>query len=345
MATAPFFPHRFGKKSDMKSWRLTLSIVVFIQYLSFAQLPGDFYKIDVSHSLLQFKIQHVGFGGVTGNFNDYSGVIYLNPDNLLETSASVIISVESIDTRSARDANLREYFFQAEKNPYLTFYSIGTIQKEEQYFLQGNLTVGEVTKVVDIPFTLDAGPIKDQFKHIRIALSGGFTINRKDYGIYYRTVDFWDNIIADSVFIELEIGAKIYNSIETVFPFRENSIGRLCYEAYQEGGIEAAQKKATEVLADPENHLISVGQMIRGVTHLAQSGNTEGALELLDLGILLYEKDMKPGDKAKFLSVKAKHLAKLGRYTESRKNAEDALKDDSLNVLALEVLKQVVGDK
>ena len=325
----------------MKKIVIALILSMVLIKVSEAQLPGDFYSIDISHSILEFKIRHIGFRAVKGNFNNYSGMIYFNPDDILETSASIIIESESLDTRSSRDPILKEEFFQTEKYPYLKFYSTVTIQRGGAYFLIGNLTIGGITKEVEIPFELIAGPVKDQFKHIRIAFTGVLTIDRREYEIYYRSNEFWDNIIEDSVDIEIETGARIYNSVETVFPFRAHSIGRLSFEAYQEGGIEAARKIAEEVLVDPENHLISHRQMIRGATHLAQSGNRQGALELLDVGISVFENKMKPGDKAKYLSMKAKHLSKLGRYSESKQFAIEALKDDSLNILALEVLKHV----
>ncbi len=325
----------------MKKLLLTLSIFAITTSTSQAQLDGEFYSIDRSHSLLQFKVEHIGFSSVTGNFNDYSGMIYFNPKNLLETSATLIIEAQTIDTRSARDGNLTKHFFETEKYPKLTFYSTATLKKNKQYFLVGNLTIRDVTRQVEIPFKLKSGPIKDQFKHIRIAFTGSLTIDRMDYGIYYRNVEFWDNIVAKEVYIDIETSARIYNSVETVFPFNENSIGRLCFEAYQVGGIEAARKKSQEVLADPENYFITMIQMRRGATHLAQSGNRKGALELLDLGISIFKDEMEPGDLAKFSSHKARHLSLMGEYINSKRFAEEALLDDPHNTLALEVLKQV----
>ena len=257
----------------MKKLLLILLTFVILIDDTQAQLEGEFYSVDRSHSLLQFKVEHIGFSSVTGNFNNYSGMIYFNPKNLLETSATLIIEAETIDTRSARDANLTKYFFETEKYPRLTFSSTSTKVVNKQYFLVGNLTIGGVTKLVEIAFTHKSGPVKDQFKHIRIAFTGSLTIDRMDYGIYYRTSEFWDNIVAHKVYIELETSAKIFNSVETVFAFAENSIGRLCFEAYQQGGIEAARLKSKEVLNDPENHFISMNQMRRGATHLSQSGN------------------------------------------------------------------------
>lgn len=313
-----------------------------------AQLKGDFYTIDRSHSLIQFKVEHMGFSSVRGNFNNYSGMIYFNPNNILETSTTLIIKAGTIDTRSARDANLTKYFFETEKYPLITFYSTNMIVKNEQYFLVGNLTIRDVTKMVEIPFKHKSGPIKDQFEHIRIAFTGSLTINRMDYDIYYRTCEtcVWDNLISKDIFIEIEPSAKIYNSNGTIFTFRENSIGRMCFEAYEKGGIEAAKIASKEVLNDPSNYLISHAQMRRGASALAQeTGNRKGALELLDLGISIFENDMKPGDLAKFLSQKARHYALMGDYVNSIQYAKEALQDDPQNSLALEVLKQVTNKK
>lgn len=308
--------------------------------LASAQLPGDFYTIDASHSILEFKIRHIGFGAVRGSFNNYTGMIYFDRDNILATSASVIIEAASVDTRSGRDDNLRKEFFQVDKYPYLKFLSTSVVQREGQYYLLGDLTIGAVTKAVEIPFELQTGPVKDQFKHYRIVFTGALTIDRKAYGIYYRSNSFWDGIIEDSVAIELEIGAKVYNSLETVFPFRENAIGRICMEAYQAEGRVAALKKGKEAMDDPDNHRISHRAMLRGAMHLAQSGDLEGAVELVDVGMELFDRQFEAGERAAFWSAKAKYLAQLGRGEESKKWAKEALIENAEDVLALELMKR-----
>lgn len=330
-----------SKKTQMKKLTHILLIASILPISTFGQLKGTFYTIDKSHSHLGFKIRHIGFGAVRGDFNQYEGMIYMDGDDISTLSASITIETSSITSGlTGRDGILRNEFFQTEKYPYLTFSSTNVKQTNNQYYMVGDLTIGGKTIEVEIPFELVAPPTKDQFEHIRIALAGEFTINRRDYEIYYRGVEFWDNIITDEVEIEIEVGARDYNSLDTVFPFRENSIGRVLFETYQDGGIKAATNKATMIMENQDDYITSLSQMLRGATHLAQHNEIGGAIELLDLGIKIFP-EMIPEDKAEFIARKAKYYAYLGNYKESAKTVKASLKLYPVGTLAQEVLKQV----
>ncbi|MCE7992544.1 MAG: YceI family protein [Roseivirga sp.] len=316
-----------------------LFLVIFLsQFITKAQNQGNFYVIDTQHSTVDFKIRHIGFSNVRGKFMSYEGNIYFDPYDIEKTSASLVISTESLETGAGgRNSVLKQYFFEVEKYPYLIFTSTGVEQRDRLY-LKGDLTIGGITNAVEIPFELISGPARDQWAHQRITLAGELTIDRKDYGIYYRGNDFWDKVVEDKVKIELEVGARVYNSLETVFPFRETSIGRMSFEGYQQNGLEGARAKMVEALADKEKFNVSYSQMVRGAGHLMQSGNTAGAIGLLELGLELRE-EMKDNWKSEFLARKAQYLLKLNKYKEARLTAQQSLKLDQ-NALAMEVLKQ-----
>ena len=317
---------------------LVLSIAIFSFTISSAQVSGDFYSIDASHSTLMFKARHIGGGSVIGRFDSYEGTIYFDPSDVTATSATLIAEVKSINTNGGfRDTVLVKEFFQADLYPFVIFESTGSRRDGQQHYLLGNLTMGAFTKSVEIPFEYISGPTKDQFSHFRITLGGSLKLNRKDYGLRYRSNDFWDGIVANEVQIEIESGARIYNSLETIFPFRENSIGRLAFEAYQEGGSAKMKQKVDEILTNPENYITSKSQLLRGATHLAQSDEVSAAIELIDLGIQKIE--MSDEWKAEFSARKSKHLLQLGKNKQAVRVSKEAL-DLFPNSLAKEVIKK-----
>ncbi len=306
---------------------------------STAQVSGDFYSIDASHSTLLFKARHIGGGSVIGRFDSYEGTIYFDPTDLTSISASLIAEAKSINTNGGfRDTVLVKEFFQADLHPYVIFESTGSKVEGKQYYLLGNLTMGAFTKQVEIPFEYISGPTKDQFSHFRITLGGELKLNREDYDLKYRSNDFWDGIVANEVKIEIESGARIYNSLETVFPFRENSIGRLAFEAFQEGGLAKMKQKVNEILANPENYITSKSQVLRGATHLVQSEKVSAAIELLDLGISKIE--MNNEWKAEFLARKSKYYLRLNKVKEAAKFSKEAVALFP-NSLAKEVSKKI----
>ncbi len=303
-----------------------------------AQPAGDFYRIDVQHSILTFKVRHVGFGSVVGKFSSYDATIYFDPNDLQATSASVVAEVSSIDTGAGgRDGILRNEFFEVQKHPLVRFSSTGVEQDGGNLLLLGELTIGAVTKSVKIPFEHLSGPAKDQFHHYRVAFSGSLEVNRRDFGLFYRSNEFWDKIIEDKVLIEIECGARVYNSLETVFPFRENSIGRLAFEAYEEGGSQEARKQIDEVFANKEGYIVNAGQMLRGAGHLAQSGLVKEAVEVIDI-FLDRNPDFSDEMKAEFMARKSQYLLVQGKGNEATKVAFEAMKFYP-NTLASEVLK------
>ena len=113
------------------------------------------WEIDKAHSNIYFDVRHT-YVTVRGKFNDFSGALQFDPDNLVLSSVSFQVNTKSINTGVPnRDNHLRsEEFFAVNKYPAMTFQSIGVKQKEgNQYTLEGNLTIKGKTSKVAMPFT------------------------------------------------------------------------------------------------------------------------------------------------------------------------------------------------
>src|SRR5690606_29633581 len=83
------------------------------------------WKIDASHTLVEFAVRHLMISTVKGRFAQVEGTITADPDRLTEAQVQVSIDTASIDTRDEqRDAHLRSAdFFDVEKFPKMTFTS------------------------------------------------------------------------------------------------------------------------------------------------------------------------------------------------------------------------------
>ena len=121
----------------------------------FAFAEAEIWEIDKAHSNIYFDVRHT-YATVRGQFDEFSGMLRFDPDNLAVSSVRFEISTKSINTRIPnRDNHLRsEEFFAVNKYPAMTFQSIGVKQKEgNQYTLVGNLTIKGKTHKVAMPFT------------------------------------------------------------------------------------------------------------------------------------------------------------------------------------------------
>ena len=73
------------------------------------------WKIDPSHSVVEFAIKHMMFATVKGRFASFEGEIITNPDDPTEGTVNVAIDADSVDTRDEkRDEHLRSNDFFGE---------------------------------------------------------------------------------------------------------------------------------------------------------------------------------------------------------------------------------------
>lgn len=175
--------------------------------LALTKRVSNSWNIDKAHSAVNFKVTHF-FTPVNGQFNNYEATIHFDPEHLDESKIDVAIMVNSIDTKNAkRDGHLKtDDFFHAEKYPTISFKSTSIEAKGNNKFVaHGTLTIKEVSKEVELPFTLlgmKDHPMKEN------ALIAGITastkIDRTDFTV--GTGDWAsDAVIGDEVTIDLNL--------------------------------------------------------------------------------------------------------------------------------------------
>jgi polyisoprenoid-binding protein YceI len=153
---------------------------------NFALAEAEKWEIDKAHSNIYFDVRHT-YATVRGKFEDFSGTLKFDPDNLTLSTVKFEVKTKSINTGiSNRDNHLRsEEFFAVNKHPFMTFQSTGVKQTEgNQYTLVGNLTIKGKTNEVAVPFTYlgtRENPLK---KGIMVAgFEARFSIDRLEYQV------------------------------------------------------------------------------------------------------------------------------------------------------------------
>lgn len=145
------------------------------------------YMIDPAHTTIGFSVRHLGINDVPGRFNEFSGTIEYNPENITASSVTFTAKAASIDTGiKQRDNHLRSAdFFDVARFPDITFKSARIEKKgNNELIAHGDFTLHGVTKQIAIPFKL-YGTIKDQRGNTRFGVEARLTINRQDYGVSY----------------------------------------------------------------------------------------------------------------------------------------------------------------
>ena len=82
-------------------------VIIFILVLQTLSFASD-YKIDKSHSTVDFEVTHLVISKVRGTFNQFSGQIVWDQTNLKESYFHGEVTVDSIDTNNnTRDKHLK----------------------------------------------------------------------------------------------------------------------------------------------------------------------------------------------------------------------------------------------
>ena len=162
-------------------------LAVLLSTPAFADKPGGTYHFDTEgqHQFILFKISHLGYSWLYGNFNEFTGSFTVDEENPENSKVRAEIQTASIDSNHAeRDKHLRsDDFLDVSEYPTATFESTRIEQTGERTAkITGDFTLHGVTK----PVTLDAKMIgygDDPWGGYRMGLEASTTLKLADFGI------------------------------------------------------------------------------------------------------------------------------------------------------------------
>ena len=171
---------------------------------------ADVYEVDSAHSSIRFTVTHLQFSEVEGRFNDFTGTVDWNSEDVRQSQVNFTVKAKSIDTgNQRRDNHLRgKDFFDTATYPEITFKST-KIRKvsDTKAEITGNLTLHGVTKEIQVPASF-RGPA-DLFEdgNLSVAFKVPFKINRIDYGVGAGWKGGSDKVVSHEVFINMNVQA------------------------------------------------------------------------------------------------------------------------------------------
>lgn len=147
------------------------------------------YAIDVEgkHAFVRFKVSHLGFSYVLGEFPDLDGRFTYDVSDPSVASVEIEVETGTVETHHARrNVHIRsEDFLHVEEFPTARF--VSTSYEETgggSGILEGNLTLRGVTR----PITLEiqrVGEGEDPWGSYRAGFEGTTTITMADFGMDY----------------------------------------------------------------------------------------------------------------------------------------------------------------
>ena len=143
------------------------------------------YDIDLSHSFIQFRTQHLGVSWLLGRFNKFEGEFTYDPAaGPGAQKIQVEVDVTSVDSNHAeRDKHLRgDGFLNVEEFPTATFVGTEFSGDENGGTMKGEFTLHGVTRPVEVKVT-KVGEGDDPWGGYRAGFSGEFSIMRSEFGV------------------------------------------------------------------------------------------------------------------------------------------------------------------
>jgi polyisoprenoid-binding protein YceI len=145
-------------------------------------LPAGTWSIDPAHSVVEFRVKHLGIAPVTGRAPVVSGTIEGGETPSVEGT----VDATSITTfEETRDGHLQSPdFFDTERYPELRFESTRVESRDGEVVVEGNLTIRGVTRPVELRGTFGGSGV-DPWGNDRIALELSTTIDRTEWGLVW----------------------------------------------------------------------------------------------------------------------------------------------------------------
>ena len=173
-------------------------------------MASSLWNIDTTHTGIHFSVRHMVIAKVRGSFQQFSGTLTLDEENLAAAAVSVRIDTASINTGvSQRDNHLRSPdFFDVEKFPAITFEST-KVEKTAGKGLRvtGNLTLRDITREV----VLEAealGVGKDPWGNLKAAFEAKTSVDRRDFGLTWnQALEAGGVLVGEKIEITLEVPA------------------------------------------------------------------------------------------------------------------------------------------
>ncbi|MFN7924389.1 MAG: YceI family protein [Bryobacteraceae bacterium] len=166
--------------------------------------PAATYRIDSSHSSVQFKVKHLMITNVRGEFGKVAGMLVFDPAKPGESKVEAAIPVETVNSREAkRDSDLKgPDWFDAAKFPQVTFKSTKfEAAGPGKFKVTGDLTMHGTTKQVVLEVDGVSGEVKGSRGDTRMGAQAVTRINRRDFGMTSSPAA----VVADEVEITLDL--------------------------------------------------------------------------------------------------------------------------------------------
>jgi len=167
------------------------------------------WKLDPSHTIVEFSAKHLMITTVKGRITDVEGTIQADEKDFRKSSVEATLNAASIDTRTEqRDNHLRSAdFLHVENFPTIKFRSTRIEGDRNEFKLTGDLTIKDVTKPITLEVSFE-GQTKDPWGGERVGFSAKGKLDRRDFGLTWnQLLETGGAVVGNEIKIAIEVEA------------------------------------------------------------------------------------------------------------------------------------------
>ncbi len=168
-------------------------------------VPSGDYTLEATHGYVTFSYSHLGFSTPHVGFNSFTVDLKLDAQQPQNSSLSVVIDANSIDSRVDEfDEHLvGERFFDTANHPTITFVSTSIVMGEDnKATVTGDLTIKGQTHSVDLDVVLNKAGMHPMLKKPMVGINAEGTVKRSAWGLGYAVPMVGDEV---NLFITTEL--------------------------------------------------------------------------------------------------------------------------------------------
>lgn len=167
------------------------------------------WKLDPTHSEVQFKVKHLMITTVTGYFKTFDLEVVTEKEDTFTTSSKLEFTadINSIDTNNQqRDTHLKSAdFFDAENHPQIKFIGKEYKADGDEGTLSGDLSIRGTTKPVTVKVEF-GGIVVDPYGQTKAGFTVSGKISRKEFGLTWNAVtEAGQVVVSDEIKLNAEI--------------------------------------------------------------------------------------------------------------------------------------------
>ena len=163
-------------------------------------VPGV-WALDANHVRVGFAVRHLGVSKVRGHFGTVEAELVVG-ESAETSSVTATVDIASLDTGNPdRDAHvLSPELLDVAARPTMTFRSLAISGEGEDWTLDGELTIGDVTQPVS--FEVELGGTESFVDGVHAGFEARGEIRRHDFGIHFGPMD---KALGNVVKLELDL--------------------------------------------------------------------------------------------------------------------------------------------